>query len=217
MFSQWAKDNPIFVSSTYKDLKEHRSKVLKNLRKSKFIPENMEDFCATDNTTVDECVQRVKNSKIYVGILGYKYGTVDLKTGKSYTELEYEAAEKYKLKKLIFVIGEHNETETEKFEEKQLSFIKNIKETSDKFASPDDLAANVSAALHFLRSEHEQLQQQQIVESKKECESKTEEITELKNDNTRLLVGIVITVVICGGLCCVLLSKSSGQLKTNRQ
>ncbi|MDR0461217.1 MAG: DUF4062 domain-containing protein [Nitrososphaerota archaeon] len=212
MFSQWAKDNPIFVSSTYKDLKGYRSKVLKNLRKSKFMPENMEDFCATDNTTVDECVQRVKNSKIYVGILGHKYGTVDPKTGKSYTELEYEAAEKHGLKKLIFVICDYNETE--KVEEKQSSFIKKIKETSDKFTSPDDLAANVSAALHFLRSEHEQLQQQQIVESKNECELKDEEITELKNDNTLLFAGIIIAVVICVFLCCALLPKSFGGSKS---
>jgi len=147
MFSQWAKDNPIFISSTFKDLEKFREAVLAALRKSGMYPDGMEYFCATNNTPINECLSHISKSKIYVGIFGYNYGTNVPKTKKSFTHLEYDEAEKHKLKKLIFVMEDYRKAETEKFEEKQLKFLNKVKETYDVFNTPDDLATKVLAAI----------------------------------------------------------------------
>ena len=89
---QNASPRSVFVSSTSSDLKPHRQAirdVIKSLR-LKFI--GMEEFAPTAQAPADLIRQKVKESRVYVGIMGMRYGYVDPGTGLSMTELEYRQA-----------------------------------------------------------------------------------------------------------------------------
>ncbi len=84
----------IYLSSTYEDLKDHRSKVSEALRKSGYQVVAMEDDVARDTRPVKTCLEQVADSAIYVGIFGMRYGYVppsehDNPDGLSITELEF--------------------------------------------------------------------------------------------------------------------------------
>ncbi len=94
----------VFVSSTYLDLVEERSAVLKALLKEKYIPEGMELFPPTDDNSWELIKRRIKESDYYLVLVGKKYGTLFPNTFSpepvtlgsepiSYTWLEYEYAQ----------------------------------------------------------------------------------------------------------------------------
>ena len=81
----------IFVSSTYEDLKEERSKLLNTILKFKYIPAGMELFPAIDEEQMKVIKDVIDESDYYVLILGARYGSLDSE-GISYTEREYDYA-----------------------------------------------------------------------------------------------------------------------------
>jgi Domain of unknown function (DUF4062) len=84
-----------YVSSTYKDLKEHREAVYKALRKIRYDVICMEDYVATDERNVDKCCAHASGCDIYIGILAHRYGHIPEEHnpgGMSITEMEYRAA-----------------------------------------------------------------------------------------------------------------------------
>ncbi len=93
----------VFVGSTYEDMKDIREAVLQRLNSSKeYMPIGMENFMASYSRQLEYIRERLKNTDIYVLILGGRYGTLipkDDKTrpdeeDKSYTQKEYEMAMK---------------------------------------------------------------------------------------------------------------------------
>ncbi len=82
----------IFVSSTYTDLIEERQAAVEAILSSGHIPAGMELFSAGDESQMTVIERWIDESDIYLLILGGRYGSIDSKTGKSYTELEYEYA-----------------------------------------------------------------------------------------------------------------------------
>lgn len=83
----------VFVSSTYKDMKDIRKAVLTKLNSSRnYIPIGMEDFTASDSNQLNYISDRLKDTDIYVLILGGKYGTLTPEDHMSYTQKEYEMA-----------------------------------------------------------------------------------------------------------------------------
>lgn len=85
-------DDSVFVSSTSDDLKEHRAAVRSKVEglRLKFI--GMEEFLADGESPAKVICEKVDNSKVYVGILGWRYGSLDDTTGLSMTETEYRRA-----------------------------------------------------------------------------------------------------------------------------
>lgn len=90
----------VFVSSTYKDLIEERSEVMKSLLELDCIPTGMELFPSADDDQLTYIKKVIDNCDYYVLILGGRYGTLH-HSGKSYTHLEYE----YALEKDIPIIA----------------------------------------------------------------------------------------------------------------
>ena len=87
-----SKRYQVFVSSTYDDLKEERSKVIQALLNINCIPCGMEYFPAADEDAWN-CIERlIPECDYYVVIVAGKYGSIPPGQQKSFTHLEYELA-----------------------------------------------------------------------------------------------------------------------------
>jgi hypothetical protein len=81
----------IFVSSTYADLKDERSKVIQTLMEMDCIPAGMELFPAVDEEQFEFIKKVIDDCDYYVLIVGGRYGSLTSE-GISYTEKEYDYA-----------------------------------------------------------------------------------------------------------------------------
>lgn len=138
----------VFISSTFKDLIPHRERLWAVLDSYKLEIRGMEAFGARPENALDTCLQEVRRSQIYIGVLGMVYGSVD-KSGKSYTQLEYEEAENNNLDIFIYHIHEKKgRIAPDNFDHKhyhELLEFKAItkKHTYDTFIDENDLAEKV--------------------------------------------------------------------------
>lgn len=82
----------VFVSSTFSDLKKERQAAVEAILAAGHIPAGMELFTAGDESQMEVIKQWIDESDVYLLILGGRYGSIEPKTGKSYTHLEYEYA-----------------------------------------------------------------------------------------------------------------------------
>ena len=96
---------PIFICSTEKDLKEHRSKVWERMEKLELGVSGMEIFGARTDAPLETCLKEVSDCNYLIGIVGMRYGSIDADSGKSFVQLEYEMALEKKLDILIYLIN----------------------------------------------------------------------------------------------------------------
>lgn len=82
----------VFVSSTYTDLIEERQAAVQAILDAGHIPAGMELFKAGNDSQLKTIYKWIDESDVYMLILGGRYGSVESKSGKSYTQLEYEYA-----------------------------------------------------------------------------------------------------------------------------
>lgn len=82
----------VFVSSTYIDLIEERQAAVAAILSTGNIPAGMELFSAGNESQMTVIKRWIDESDVYLLILGGRYGSIDKKTGKSYTQLEFEYA-----------------------------------------------------------------------------------------------------------------------------
>lgn len=82
----------VFISSTYLDLKNERQAAVEAILGAGHIPAGMELFKAGNNSQLNTIKKWINQSDIYMLILGGRYGTIEVSSGKSYTQLEYEYA-----------------------------------------------------------------------------------------------------------------------------
>jgi hypothetical protein len=82
----------VFVSSTFEDLKAERQVAVEAILAAGHIPAGMELFAADNESQMTVIKQWIDESDAYVLILGGRYGSIEPKSGKSYTHLEYEYA-----------------------------------------------------------------------------------------------------------------------------
>ncbi|PND38202.1 hypothetical protein C1O66_12175 [Paucibacter aquatile] len=81
----------VFVSSTYADLREERSRVIQTLMEMDCIPSGMELFPAADEDQFEFIKKVIDDCDYYLLIIGGRYGSTTAE-GVSYTEKEYEYA-----------------------------------------------------------------------------------------------------------------------------
>lgn len=132
----------IFVSSTYIDLKDERQAAVEAILKSGNIPAGMELFTAGNDSQLTTIKRWIDDSDIYFLILGGRYGSIESKSQKSYTELEYDYAKSINKPTFAVVITpEHLE---QKVKENGSSFIE--KDNNDKLkAFKDKVLNNISS------------------------------------------------------------------------
>ncbi len=81
----------VFVSSTNTDLIEERQTAVEAILDAGHIPAGMELFKA-GKSQMETIKKWIDESDVYMLILGGRYGSIEEKSGKSYTQLEYEYA-----------------------------------------------------------------------------------------------------------------------------
>ena len=96
------KKYQVFVSSTFADLKEERSKVIQTLMELDCIPAGMELFPAIDEEQFNFIKKVIDDCDYYVLIIGGRYGSV-ASDGLSYTEKEYRYAKGKNIKVIAFL------------------------------------------------------------------------------------------------------------------
>ena len=90
----------LYLSSTLSDLEEERRAVREVLSGEYTVVESYE---ADPRPLWQSCVGDVATCKIYIGIVGLRYGFVPPGQGKSITELEFDAALAAGLRCFVFV------------------------------------------------------------------------------------------------------------------
>lgn len=118
----------VFVSSTFIDLQEERQAAVQAILKVGHIPAGMELFKAGDEEQWEIIKNWIEESDVYMLILGGRYGSIEPKSGKSYTQLEYEYA--LELGKPFFAIV-INDTWTDGKAKKKGAKIEDFKEVNN--------------------------------------------------------------------------------------
>lgn len=65
----------------------------------------MEIFGSGSKTTLETCIERVKESSLFVLIIGFRYGSIVGGIGKSITQIEYETEVGYSIPVLVIHYG----------------------------------------------------------------------------------------------------------------
>lgn len=105
----------VFVSSTFKDLRDEREAILNAILKLNQFPAGMELFPATNDTAWEHIEKIIKDSDYYVLVIGGKYGSMD-ETGISYTEKEYDFAVSQNIPVLAFIRSDEDNIPSGKIE-----------------------------------------------------------------------------------------------------
>lgn len=157
----------VFVSSTTRDLEQHRQVTRDAIWRANLFPLMMERDVATMEDPIQYSLGLVEDAEIYIGIFALRYGyipedPVRNPLGLSITELEYRHAVKQDIPALIFIMDDehlvkagHIESEPDK-----VSKLNRLKEELKAhhvvgfFKSTDDLSNQVFQALQSHKIQH---------------------------------------------------------------
>lgn len=141
---------PVFVSSTYEDLIPYREEVQRSLIRLEQIIKGMEYFGSAPQNSLITCLQQVKESKLFISILGMRYGSVDDETGLSYSQMEYNEAIKNGIPTLIYIMSDEQPIPFKYVDigekaKKLAEFKEYLKKqhTVSFFTTPDDLGKKI--------------------------------------------------------------------------
>ena len=149
-------DKKAFLSSTGRDLAEHREAAYHAIEKlDGWHCVRMEDFGARDWDADEFCRAKVTECDVLVGVVGHMHGDSPKGKQRSYTEREYDAAVEANKPRLMFVALENfplaaDLIEPDRKRKRQREFRKrvNSERVRASFRSPDDLARGIATAIH---------------------------------------------------------------------
>jgi hypothetical protein len=146
------------ISSTARDLPDHRKQVMDACLRQGMYPHVMETLPASAAGAIAASLKLVDDAEIYVGIFAYRYGFVPAGHDISITEMEYNRAVERNIPRLIFLMHEDHpvkptDVETGAGAEKLKAFKQRIANENiiNFFSSPADLRAHVINSLSKLR------------------------------------------------------------------
>ena len=96
------------ISSTVRDLPEHREKVRDACLRQEFFPSMMENWPAMDGDGVTASLEKVEKADVYIGVFGFRYNYIPVGSEISITEMEYNRAVERKIPRLIFLMDEEH-------------------------------------------------------------------------------------------------------------
>jgi hypothetical protein len=99
----------VFLSSTWRDMADRRAAVLRAVRLlDGFDVEAMEEFGLRPQPPLDVCLMKVAGCNVFFGVLGAAYGSSPPAGDPSYTEREYDEAERLGLPRLMVVVDDED-------------------------------------------------------------------------------------------------------------
>lgn len=149
----------VFLSSTSRDLKEHREVVRRQCAALGYDLLLMEEFGAQDADAVGVSLKEVEPCKVFVGVYARRYGYVPPGFAASVTEMEYEEAKRLGKPRLIFVaepgyaghtlLSEHRDDYDPAVAAKIEEFLRRVGQERvwDTFTTPQHLAGRIVFAL----------------------------------------------------------------------
>lgn len=109
----------VFLSSTYGDLREARQRVTMTLLECDAFPTGMEIFPATDDDAWTLICRIIDQCDYYLLVIAGKYGSVNSKSGLSYTEMEYDYAVSAGKPVMAFLHGDLGELKSDLCEDSE--------------------------------------------------------------------------------------------------
>ena len=147
----------VMISSTARDLPEHRKEVLDACLRQGMFPLMMEHLPASDADAIRISMEMVDKADIYLLILAHRYGTLPAGHGISITEMEYNRAVARKIPRLCLIIDKDHPIKIEDVDIENAAKLKAFKERVQNenivnfFKSPADLRAHVINSLSNYR------------------------------------------------------------------
>lgn len=170
---------PIFISSTYEDMIPYREEVQRQLIRLEQIIKGMEYFGASPENSLSTCLAQVRESKVFVGILGMRYGSIDEDSELSYSQLEYNEAIKNNIPTLIYILDESHPIPPKNVDKgsnakKLFEFKATLKKrhTISYFTTPNDLGNKLA---HDLIQTLSTLEQVEVLDSEQKDKLSFEE------------------------------------------
>jgi tetratricopeptide (TPR) repeat protein len=102
-----AEKKCVMISSTARDLPEHRKAVMDACLRQSMFPEMMEHLPAKDADAIQASLDMIEKADIYLAIFAYRYGYVPKENNPqqiSITEMEYNRAVQRGIPRLIFLM-----------------------------------------------------------------------------------------------------------------
>ena len=154
MVSEQQNSLRVFISSTYEDLIPYRAAVTSAITSIEHLPLGMEQFISSPESSLSYCLAEVEKSDVFIVVVAMSYGSVDKKTGKSYTELEYEKAVENDIPILAFILDDTEQPILARFVDngKKALRLQQFKKKLDehmtqRFTTPDNLKELVVRSL----------------------------------------------------------------------
>ena len=141
----------IFISSTYKDLIDHREAVSDVLMRMKRQFSAMEFFGSRADEAIPACRKEIEKCDILVGIYAWRYGWIPLGDELSITEQEFDMAIELKKSCLCYIVSSQHPWPPSLVDKgKNAEALENFKTKVSKlvrseFTTPDNLAKQVAA------------------------------------------------------------------------
>lgn len=148
----------VMISSTIRDLPEHRKEVMDGCLKQGMFPIMMEHLPANDDEAITASLKMVDEADIYVGVYAQRYGYIP--KGKkrnpkqiSVTEMEYDRAVKRKIPRLVFIMDKTHSITVDDIDIENAAKLKAFKDRVQNkniinfFKSPADLRSHVINSL----------------------------------------------------------------------
>src|SRR5215472_1945202 len=140
----------VMVSSTARDLPEHRNQIKEACLRQGMFPSMMEHLPATDADAIATSLRMVNEADIYLGVFAYRYGYIPDGHSISITEMEYKRAVECGIPRLIFLMDKKHPITIEDIEQGDgMAKLTALKDRLQKelvvnyFVSPVDLQSRV--------------------------------------------------------------------------
>src|SRR6202171_1103581 len=94
----------VMISSTARDLPNHRDQVMEACLRQSMFPKMMNFLPANDDTAITASLAMVDEADLYVGVFALRYGYIPSGHSISITEMEYDRAVQRGIPRLIFLM-----------------------------------------------------------------------------------------------------------------
>jgi hypothetical protein len=99
----------VMISSTIRDLPQHRGEVEEACLQQEMFPDMMEHLPASASDAIRVSLEKVNRADIYLGIFGHRYGHIPEGYDISITEMEYNRAVERRISRIIFIMHEEHQ------------------------------------------------------------------------------------------------------------